>query len=45
MSGCGLAGGARGPAHLDLRGSRDGIVSAFNSDRGKLRAVFIASPT
>jgi hypothetical protein len=44
-SGCGLAGGASGPAHVDLRGSRAGLVSAFNADRGKLRAVFIASPT
>ena len=45
VSGCGLAGQARGPAHVDLSGHRDALVSAFNADRGKLRAVFIASPT
>lgn len=33
------------PAHVDLGGNLQGVVSAFNADKGKVRALFIASPT
>lgn len=33
------------PTHVNLEGSPQAVVSAFNADRGKVRALFIASPT
>jgi hypothetical protein len=44
-AGCGLRHDVKGPPHADLHGSTSGLVSAFNADKGKVRAIFIASPT
>ena len=44
-TGCGLRHDVKGPPHVDLHGSVSGLVSSFNADEGKLRAIFIASPT
>jgi hypothetical protein len=42
---CGASSGGPVPPHTDLGGDPEALVSAFNADRGKVRAVFIASPT
>jgi hypothetical protein len=33
------------PGHVDLGGDLQALASAFNADEGKVRAIFIASPT
>jgi hypothetical protein len=45
MTACGRSGNVAAPPHVDLGGSRAALVSAFNADKGKVRAVLIASPT
>ena len=39
------SGGAPPRPHATLTGDADGLWSAFNADSGKVRAIFLASPT
>ncbi len=42
---CGTSSESLAPPHTDLGPDPGTLVSAFNADRGKVRAIFIASPT
>jgi len=43
LAGCGANGPA--PAHTALSGDLSPLRARFNADAGKVRAVFLASPT
>lgn len=44
-SACRASGTRPRAGHVDLGEEAAGLVSAFNADAGKVRAIFIASPT
>lgn len=46
--GCALmaaCGGGQASQHVTLDGSLEALRAAFEADRGKVRAIFLASPT